>query len=259
MISTSLRDQLKSESSRRQPLIQPEDWCRAPPLSATASSSSLPVVLSGAELAIALTLPEPSPGHCFAGLLIVYMGSLAACLLMELDQLYDQQHMQEVRRLCDLRLLALETEMRVLNCLPSGSSSSSDSVDSDTVLVMSPSSASGAALTASAASAGSGAVASVSDRSSLSSSAPLLSHSSSLGELPLSPAAFKTSTTPSSLRGRRSLPTDRASQSQHWVFVHDASTGWAIASATGTGQVAAAMHNELLVQANFVHDIFSKR
>jgi hypothetical protein len=268
MVTTKLRDQLRSESSRAPPLIQPEEWCRAPPTSAStaSSSSSLPSVLSGADLAVALTLPEPAEGCCYAGLLIVYVGALSAALLMELDQLYDQQHMQRVRQLCDVRLLALEQEMRALRCLPGGSSSNSDSIDSDTVLVMSPSSASGAALSATgvAASSSSGSVTAVaaasSDRGALSSSSPAsLSHSNSLGDVVAQSPVFKSSTTPTSLRGRRSLPTDKATPVQHWVFSHEASTGWALASGTGSAASAIASQTELLNQANFVHDVFSKR
>jgi hypothetical protein len=74
MISVTLRDQLRRDSAHSKThLLQPEEWCRAPTISSS-SSSALPSLLSGADLAIALTLPEASPGCCYAGLLIVYVG-----------------------------------------------------------------------------------------------------------------------------------------------------------------------------------------
>ncbi len=51
---------------------------------------------------------------------------------MELDLLYDEQHMQRVRALCDARLVRLEQEMRELRCLAPLSSPSSESADADT-------------------------------------------------------------------------------------------------------------------------------
>jgi hypothetical protein len=161
MISTELRDQLRAEAGQSAQLLQGEEWGTGlvSAVSSSSSSASLKISsssqtapLTGHELLAALNLPPVPPGSCYAGLLIVYVGSLSAALLMELDLLYDEQHMQRVRTLCDARLVRLEQEMRALQCLGPLSSPSSESADTDTMsssgggassMPLSPSSSSG--------------------------------------------------------------------------------------------------------------------
>ncbi len=230
MISTQLRDQLRADAAHTMPLLQAEEWGA---LTSSSSSSSLLnvsgsglVPLSGADLLQALNLPQVPHGSCYAGLLIVYVGSLSAALLMELDQLYDEHHMQRVRALCDARLVRLEQEMRLLHCLATPSSGSTDSADSD------------ATVSASSSSAGSGALPDA------------------------SPSPFKPNSSASSLR-RRAMQSGGVPAPSHWVFVHDGATGSSLAASsvggavTSSGRNVSALHTELLAQANAIHDHFA--
>ena len=141
MISTELRNQLRAEAGQSAQLLQAEEWGASQlASSSSSSSSSLPSLkvsgthsapLAGDALVAALNLPPVPAGCCYAGLLIVYVGTLSAALLMELDLLYDEHHMQRLRALCDARLVRLEQEMRALHCLAPLSSNSSESADPD--------------------------------------------------------------------------------------------------------------------------------